>query len=507
MDLSGPAPFADTGAEVIARTVQVTLENHADTEAALEIFYELDRSVERIQQVGASRVALQFPDEWLPDAARVAQALEARLDGVQVVILADTSYGACCVDEVAASHADAQMVIHYGRSCLSPTQNLPVLYVFGREEVDVDRAASALLEARKGLEEESTSTCQDWLLTGDVQYAWALEGVAASLRTLLPDGANVYPAHIPKEQLLFPHSTPRKDEEEVQAPCCSGNKEGEAVILFLGAEGPTLSNLMITHGQYPTLSYDPATDRARKEALAVNRTLMRRYYLVQKVKDADVIGIVVGTLGVASYMRIIEHLKGVIRAAGRKSYLFVMGKLNVAKMANFPDVDAFVLVACPETSLVDSKEYLKPIVTPYELELALVRGKEWTGRYVTDFHTVLLEAESTGEDQDKGEDEDDDDDERPHFSLITGQFKDTRRYQSDASNNEALVSSLMMGSEGQVSVRNKETALALLSSPATERLQAREFRGLEQRLGETEVADEIAVGRKGIARGYDHEKE
>lgn len=32
-----------------------------------------------------------------------------------------------------------------------------------------------------------------------------------------------------------------------------------------------------------------------------------------------------------------------------------MGKLNVAKMANFMEVDCYVLVACPENSLIDSK--------------------------------------------------------------------------------------------------------------------------------------------------------
>ena len=32
-----------------------------------------------------------------------------------------------------------------------------------------------------------------------------------------------------------------------------------------------------------------------------------------------------------------------------------MGKLNVAKMANFMEVDVYVLVACPESSIVDSQ--------------------------------------------------------------------------------------------------------------------------------------------------------
>lgn len=39
-----------------------------------------------------------------------------------------------------------------------------------------------------------------------------------------------------------------------------------------------------------------------------------------------------------------------------------MGKLNVAKMANFMEVDVYVLVACPECSLVDSQVTIINIV-------------------------------------------------------------------------------------------------------------------------------------------------
>ncbi len=100
---------------------------------------------------------------------------------------------------------------------------------------------------------------------------------------------------------------------------------------------------------------------------------MKRYYLVQQAKDSSVIGIVVGTLGVAHYLSVIEHLKTIIKQADKKYYTFVVGKLNVAKLANFQEIDIFVLVACPENSLIDSKDFYKPIITPFELEIALVR--------------------------------------------------------------------------------------------------------------------------------------
>ena len=54
-------------------------------------------------------------------------------------------------------------------------------------------------------------------------------------------------------------------------------------------------------------------------------------------------------------------------------YTVAVGKLNVPKMANFLEIDVYVLVACPENSLVDSHEFYKPVVTPFEMELACIR--------------------------------------------------------------------------------------------------------------------------------------
>lgn len=39
------------------------------------------------------------------------------------------------------------------------------------------------------------------------------------------------------------------------------------------------------------------------------------------------------------------------------------------------------------------KEFLQPIVTPYELEVALQPTQTWTGRYVLDFGKLLREHE------------------------------------------------------------------------------------------------------------------
>ncbi|GLE08038.1 hypothetical protein PINS_up018934 [Pythium insidiosum] len=96
------------------------------------------------------------------------------------------------------------------------------------------------------------------------------------------------------------------------------------------------------------VSYDPATQLTRQEGAAVNRALMRRFFLVQKAREAQIIGILMGTLGVSKYLDVVHSLQRLIKQSGRKSYLFVVGKVNVPKLANYAEIDAFVLVACQQ---------------------------------------------------------------------------------------------------------------------------------------------------------------
>lgn len=76
----------------------------------------------------------QFPDESLKDSTRVVRALRDQLRSlkkcgieqnggnkdVRLFVMADTTYGSCCVDEVGALHVDANCVVHYGHTCFSP---------------------------------------------------------------------------------------------------------------------------------------------------------------------------------------------------------------------------------------------------------------------------------------------------------------------------------------------------------------------------------------------------
>ncbi|CAE6416407.1 unnamed protein product [Rhizoctonia solani] len=223
---------------------------------------------------------------------------------------------------------------------------------------------------------------------------------------------------------------------------------------------------------------------------------MRRYAIIQKARDADVIGILVGTLGVASYLPLMAHLRRLLSEAQKKCYTISVGKLNPAKLANFMEIECFVLVACPENSVIDSKEFYRPIVTPFELEIALGADRSWTGEYVLDFDQILSrqKAGDVPDEQDSDEDPD-----RPSFSLVTGTYRRAKRY----------VDPKVAGGEGvdsdshALALRNNESALSqAVATAGSEFLHSRSFQGLEQRLGRDEPAV-LEQGRSGIAKGYE----
>lgn len=100
---------------------------------ALVETYDIAETADWIHQRRFRIVGLQFPDDLLPHSIPVLQALGRRLAGpltngggkvreeteTELYIMADTTYGSCCVDEVAAQHVTADAVVHYGNACLS----------------------------------------------------------------------------------------------------------------------------------------------------------------------------------------------------------------------------------------------------------------------------------------------------------------------------------------------------------------------------------------------------
>jgi diphthamide biosynthesis protein 2 len=163
---------------------------------------------------------------------------------------------------------------------------------------------------------------------------------------------------------------------------------------YIGTNSRTILNFLLspTCSGKPFTVYNPITNSVAQEsssAQKLTKLLMKRTYYIEKLKDSSSIGILVGTLAVEKYLAIIEHMKNVLRKANKKVYTVAIGEITPPKLANFPDIQIFILISCPECTILDSKEFFQPIVTPYEVELAFNQDREWAVNIVNDFRVLL----------------------------------------------------------------------------------------------------------------------
>lgn len=115
-----------------------------------------------------------------------------------------------------------------------------------------------------------------------------------------------------------------------------GYKVEEYEAFFLGSDGKTFATLATT---IPARRWYYFENNSIIEYEALNTPwLKRRRFLIEKLKDAKVIGIVVATLGIKDYLKVITTIKSILKEKNKKSYIISIGKINPAKLANFPEV-------------------------------------------------------------------------------------------------------------------------------------------------------------------------
>ncbi|KAL5519746.1 hypothetical protein ACEPAG_1406 [Sanghuangporus baumii] len=511
MNTTGPQSqaFSSSDEGAIERILNVSSEDTPSSGSAeFYAYYEIERTVRVIQKGDYMRIALQFPDELLHDSVPVYRALQEGLGPQrEVYVLADTSYGSCCVDEVAASHVDADVLVHYGHACLSQTSRLPVIYVFGRKHLNVKECVDKISAHLEGDITEHAQDINILYLRHDVGFAHLSDDLFRSLRLAMDGRYHIEYERLPEQSMpMASHSSLNQQNQHTSSSDGSGQDTHSScpkrkIIVWVGEESTTLTKLLMASSGSSVISYSPRSGTVQEQTHMTNKLLMRRYAILQKARDADVFGILIGTLGVSSYLPLVQHLRQLLRKAHKKPYTVSVGKINPAKLANFMEIECWVWVACSE-GMVDSKDYLRPIITPFELELVLQPEPEWTGKYIFDFEELLSKA-TLDEDSEDGKEDGGIDPDQPMFSLVSGKYRQAKRYGDSSKRNDNATESTNDSQE--LTVRSQDSALSKMSdSAAAQFLHSRSYQGLDPRLGQ-DAPNILEQGRSGIARGYKDE--
>ncbi|KAG8363766.1 hypothetical protein BUALT_Bualt19G0056500 [Buddleja alternifolia] len=291
-----------------------------------------------------------------------------------------------------------------------------------------------------------------------------------------------------------------------------GRNMEEYLLFWIGMDNPAFANLALTVNSCEIVRYDATEDSLMTDVSQQTKILKRRYYLVQKAKDANMVGILVGTLGVAGYLHIIHQMRELVTKAGKKSYTFVMGRPNPAKLANFPECDVFINVSCAQTALLDSKEFFAPVITPFEAMLAFerrqgedmnleedqaFRGSQWTGAYVLEFPELISSTPSVVREES----------EEARFSFLQGGYVEDLDLRDNEEVEKDGMSALVNATEKALQVRDEDSQSLTKSIPKSgaEYLARRSYQGLDIKESNS-LPQKFLSGRSGKASGYKHEK-
>ncbi|WWC92165.1 diphthamide biosynthesis protein 1 [Kwoniella dendrophila CBS 6074] len=99
--------------------------------------FEIHKTIYHIRRDNVKSVALQMPEGLMMYGCAIADIVET-FTGALPMLLADVTYGACCIDDYTAKEMGAEMIVHYGHSCLIPVSQtkLKTLYVFVEIAID-----------------------------------------------------------------------------------------------------------------------------------------------------------------------------------------------------------------------------------------------------------------------------------------------------------------------------------------------------------------------------------
>ncbi|XP_060743941.1 2-(3-amino-3-carboxypropyl)histidine synthase subunit 1 [Tachysurus vachellii] len=327
--------------------------------------FEIHKTIWRVRQAKAKRVALQLPEGLQMFACVIADIIE-RFTGADTLVMGDVTYGACCVDDFTARALGADFMVHYGHSCLIPidaTAGIKMLYVF----VDIQMDTAHFLDTLRFNFPPGHSLA----LVSTIQFVAALQAVSAELR--------------PDYEVLVPQCRPLSPGEILGCTSPHLDKHVNAII-YLGDGRFHLESIMIANPDVPAYRYDPYNKVFSREHYDHKAMRANRMQAIETARSAQRWGLILGTLGRQGNPKILEHLEEKLKALGRSFTRVLLSEIFPSKLALMKDVDTWVQIACPRLSIDWGTAFSKPLLSPYEATVALQQTR-WQEVYPMDFYS------------------------------------------------------------------------------------------------------------------------
>ena len=313
--------------------------------------FRLDEVIQKIKEMNAKAVGLQFPEGLKIHAVRVAEKIENETDAV-VLISGDPCYGAC---DVSDTHMEGivDLIVHFGHIEFPIDYKLPVLFIEAYSKIDINDVIKKSLQFLENYKKIGVvTTIQHLPLIDQIKDFLSSNGK----EVVMKKGAGTR-----KGQVLGCNFSAIKDvDADAFLFIGSGNFHALGVTLFT---------------EKPVFIADPYMNEVRTIDEFRDRILRIRFAKITKASDAQKFGIIVSSKRGQFRLDIAKSLKKMINKEKREAFIIMLDNVSPDLLIPYMDLDAFVVTACPRVAIDDANMYKKPLLTPKELEIVLNKRK------------------------------------------------------------------------------------------------------------------------------------
>jgi len=309
--------------------------------------FKLDEILDKIRDMGAEVVGLQFPEGLKVHATRLSSEIENKT-GATVLISGDPCWGACDLSD-REMEGLVDLLVHFGHTPLPIEYKVPTLFIEASYQLESMEILKESLKLLEGMEKIGLVTT--------TQHLHLLEDAASFLeengkQVVMKEGAGTL-----KGQVLGCNFSSVQDLP-VDA------------FLYLGSGNFHPLGIKLST-QKPVIIADPYLNQVRGIDEFTDKILRIRFARITRASEAGKFGVLISSKAGQYRWELAKALKKMITKVGKEAYLIIMDEINPPSLMPFMDLDAFVVTACPRIAIDDSKMYEKPLLTPQELEIVL----------------------------------------------------------------------------------------------------------------------------------------
>lgn len=319
--------------------------------------FEIHRTVWRLRRSGARHVGLQMPEGLHQWALGLADIITTFAPNVETTtIMGDVTFGACCIDDLGARAVGVDFIVHYGHSCIVPTDQTVVstLYIHVEVEIDVEHLVETV----------RLNFTADKVLAfmGTVQFTPGMVEAVKELRSEFFDD---------KSSAKVPQVKPLSTGETLGCTSPLVDPDVDAVVFVCDGrfhlESAMIQNPNVKGGFF---RYDPFYKTLHRESFAHGEMHTQRKAAIASARGAKMVGLILSTLGRQGSSGVMEGVERLLTDRGIPHVTVLLSDVSPDRLARFNGVDCWVQVACPRLSVDWGDAFSVPLLTPYEAHIA-----------------------------------------------------------------------------------------------------------------------------------------